>query len=82
MPLVVMPVEGGLNALRRGPIVLARDSRIGDVNQPFGNPTKLKPMPKRKGFRRIYALDDDSLVCDLASAGNTFDDSSSLRIFC
>ena len=82
MPLVVMPAADGLSALRRGPIVLVRDSRLGDVNRPYGNPTKLTRRPKRKGFRRIYALDDGSLVCDFASAGNTFDDSSSLRIFC
>ncbi len=82
MPLVVMQMGDGLAALRRGPIVLVRDSRLGDVNQPYGNPTKLVLQRPRKGFRRIYALDDGSLVTDLASAGNTFDDSSSLRIFC
>lgn len=80
MPLVEQEVGNGLRALRRGPVLLARDSRLGNVNQPYCHSTKLTKMPAIQGFRCVYALDDGSLVCDYASAGNTFDDNSSLRV--
>lgn len=81
MPLTAKTLEG-LTALKRGPIVLARDSRLGDVNQPYNNPKTAVTVQSISGIRRVYKLDDNSLVCDYASAGNTFDEHSKLRVFC
>lgn len=82
MPLTVIQIPGGYRALRRGPVLLARDSRLGDVDSPYKVPGKLRAAGPYPGIRRVYALDDGSLVCDYASAGNTFDDTSQLRVFC
>ncbi len=82
MPLAVIAVEGGFSALRRGPIILARDSRLGDLDRPYNAPSKLLLAQQYPGIRRVYALADGSRVCDYSSAGNTFASTSQLRVFC
>jgi DUF1680 family protein len=83
MSLVVMPDPAGtgMAALRRGPILLVRDSRLGDLNKPYGKPTKATRAADVPGIKRVYALDDGSKVCDYASAGNLFSDDNLLRVF-
>ncbi|NLF93646.1 MAG: hypothetical protein GX564_07130 [Oligosphaeraceae bacterium] len=74
-------VGQGFRALRRGPVLLARDSRLGDVNRPYEAAGEAMPVEPVPGFRRVYALQDGSRVCDYASAGNTFSEESQLRVF-
>ena len=83
MSLVVIPAADGskLTALRRGPVLLVRDSRLGDIDKPYGNPKTATLLPPVEGIKRAYQLDDGSKVCDYASAGNQFSDDNLLRVF-
>ena len=81
--LAVIPAADGskLTALRRGPVLLVRDSRLGDIDKPYGNPKTATLLPPVEGIKRAYQLDDGSKVCDYASAGNQFSDDNLLRVF-
>lgn len=83
MSLVVIPAADGskLTALRRGPVLLVRDSRLGDIDKPYGYPKTATLLPPVEGIKRAYQLDDGSKVCDYASAGNQFSDDNLLRVF-
>ena len=59
-------------ALQRGPLVLAQDSRLGKVNEPF-KPVGGKVIKAPKGIFFAYRFDDGATVCDFASAGNQYD---------
>lgn len=71
--------------LLKGPIVLARDARLGDVDPLAHFPRLSAPLPSGfgieipspDGIRRAYRLrlsETNSItVCDFASAGNTWD---------
>ena len=59
-------------ALRRGPLVLAQDSRLGAVDAPF-RPVGGQPVKPPKGIFFAYRFDDGTTVCDFASAGNLYD---------
>ncbi|MBO7090492.1 MAG: glycoside hydrolase family 127 protein, partial [Victivallales bacterium] len=83
MSLAVIPAADGskLTALRRGPVLLVRDSRLGNIDKPYGNPKTATLLPPVEGIKRAYQLDDGSKVCDYASAGNQFSDENLLRVF-
>ncbi|MFA6930543.1 MAG: beta-L-arabinofuranosidase domain-containing protein [Lentisphaeria bacterium] len=69
------PDGSGYVALRRGPLVLAQDSRLGDVGRPLPCNLQgllLEPEPPQAEIPTIFRLPDDSLMCDYASAGNHF----------
>lgn len=72
----------GLKALKVGPIVLARDSRLGDVNLPYTLPITAERVDARPGMKLVYKLNDGSFVCDYASAGNEFSEENTMRLFC
>ena len=59
-------------ALRRGPLVLAQDSRLGAVDAPF-RPIGGRPVKPPKGIFFAYRFDDGTTVCDFASAGNLYE---------
>ena len=59
-------------ALRRGPLVLAQDSRLGAVDAPF-RPVGGKAVKPPKGIFFAYRFDDGTTVCDFASAGNRYE---------
>ena len=49
-------------ALRRGPLVLAQDSRLGAVDAPF-RPVGGRPVKPPKGIFFAYRFDDGTTVC-------------------
>lgn len=59
-------------ALQRGPLVLAQDSRLGPVDEPF-LPKGGKVVKAPKGIYFAYQFEDGTTVCDYASAGNQYD---------
>ena len=59
-------------ALRRGPLVLAQDSRLGAVDAPF-RPVGGQAVKPPKGIFFAYRFDDGTAVCDFASAGNLYE---------
>ncbi len=76
------PSGSGLKALKMGPLVLARDSRLGDVNAPYVLPVTAERVAARPGMKAVYKLNDGTFVCDYASAGNEFSPENTLRVFC
>ena len=76
------PSGSGLKALKMGPLVLARDSRLGDVNAPYVLPVTAERVESRPGMKAVYKLNDGTFVCDYASAGNEFSPENTLRVFC
>ena len=80
-------VLNGKVAFTKGPIVLARDIRLDDINSPLrikakdGKALRAK-LVKNQVFKsnatyKIHAGDSDILVCDYASAGKNYDSDSS-----
>ncbi|MBR6470234.1 MAG: glycoside hydrolase family 127 protein [Victivallales bacterium] len=59
-------------ALQRGPLVLAQDSRLGKVDEPF-QPVGGKVVMAPKDIFLAYQFKDGTTVCDYASAGNQYD---------
>ena len=78
-------------AIARGPLTLARDSRLGDergIDQPVGTLPgsgefiPLAPTAPPPGVAMAFTAGDSSLrLCDFASAGNTWDARSRYRVW-
>lgn len=71
-------------ALMRGPVVLAQDSRLGQIDAPIriaGETVEAKADAPRPGFFESYTLPDGSKVCDYSSAGNEFSESNQLCVW-
>lgn len=67
-----------------GPIVLAQDSRLGDVDVPVPSGAEMSDArdPESSGdFYIIKKLTDGSFLCDYASAGNRFADDNTLCVW-
>ena len=74
---------GQYAAVARGPIVLARDSRLGQgsIDEPVvGISTSLQRIPAPDGIEMAFAA-NGLLLCDYASAGNTWTDGSRYRVW-
>ena len=80
-------VLNGKVAFTKGPVVLARDIRLDDIQKPLnikakdGKALRAK-LVKNQIFKsnatyKIYVGDSDILVCDYASAGKNYDSDSS-----
>lgn len=80
-------VLNGKVAFTKGPVVLARDIRLDDIQKPLnikakdGKALRAK-LVKNQVFKsnatyKIHAGDNDILVCDYASAGKNYDSDSS-----
>lgn len=83
--LRLIPAFDGCNrvAILRGPIVLARDSRLGDVNSPFSDDSQdfILESPVEEQFFDVYRFSDGSRLCDYASAGNEFNPENRLCVW-
>ena len=80
-------VLNGKVAFTKGPVVLARDIRLDDIQKPLnikakdGKALRAK-LVKNQIFKsnatyKIHVGDSDILVCDYASAGKNYDSDSS-----
>jgi hypothetical protein len=82
MPIVEIAAPAGKKkiAVRRGPILLVQDSRIGDVGVPIkisGDPEKVRV----KNIEDVYRWKDGLQLCDYASAGNLFSEKNTLCVW-
>jgi DUF1680 family protein len=70
-------------AVARGPLALARDSRLseGGIDEPvsLGSGIVLKETPPPAGLEMAFAAGRGVVLCDYASAGNTWDARSRFR---
>lgn len=69
----------GLVAFYAGPLVLAQDSRLTQVDKPIDNGTWTR-MPDADGFICRWTNGTD-VLCDYASAGNEFSENNKLRVW-
>ena len=83
--LRVLPAPDGCGrvALMRGPILLAQDSRLGEVDRVIrpGDSVVAETGTSVPGIRRIFRLADGSRLCDYASAGNRFSEDNTLCVW-
>jgi len=82
-PRLVEAFDGSNHvAILRGPVVLARDSRLGDVGQPLTGPVgELVLEPTKSCMTDVYRLSDGSRLCDYASGGNEFNPNHRLCVW-
>jgi len=79
---VLAPGDARHVAWIRGPLVLARDSRLGKLDTPVaGKLTQDKALPSRPGFLLLRKVVNKDVLCDYASAGNLFDPDNRLRVW-
>ena len=65
-----------------GPIVLAQDSRLGDVDRSIPDDGILEDaVPPTDEFHLVKRLSDGTLLCDYASAGNRFTIENKLTVW-
>jgi len=83
--LRVLPAPDGCGrvALMRGPVLLAQDSRLGEVDRAvrIGDSVIVETGMSVPGIRRIYRIADGSRLCDYASAGNRFSENNRLCVW-
>lgn len=74
--------QNGRAAVVRGPIALARDLRLGgDIDAPFAvRVDDLRPAAAPTGIAMAFTA-GDAMLCDYASAGNTWDERSRYRVW-
>lgn len=80
---VPAPDGGALLAAMRGPVLFARDSRLGELDTPV-SPEEVEnaqEIPAEPEFARLCRLPDGSKLCDYASAGNRFTPENTLRVW-
>lgn len=81
----VQAFDGGARvALLRGPVVLAQDSRLGEVDTPISTRDCHKATALPNSLPEIfeaYRLPDGTVLCDYASAGNEFCESNQLCVW-
>lgn len=80
---VPAPDGGALLAAMRGPVLFARDSRLGKLDTPV-SPEEIEnaqEIPAEPEFARLCRLPDGSKLCDYASAGNRFTPENTLRVW-
>ena len=70
-------------AIIRGPLVLARDLRLGqpNIDDPATLDAPLKPIPPPQGIAAAFTTPSGIRLCDYASAGNTWDTTSRYRVW-
>lgn len=83
----VIPAPNGDErvAVMRGPIVLAQDSRLGEVDAPLAlnqnGTVSLKEIKAPNGIFQAYQLSDGTKLCDYSSAGNEFKEENKLCVW-
>lgn len=74
----------GRVALTRGPVVLARDSRLGKVDAPVSVANLDTAVIEKNPCENIFIscrLADGTVLCDYASAGNEFSENNKLCVW-
>jgi DUF1680 family protein len=74
LPMEITPVAA-MNcnsrfAVKRGPVLLVQDSRLGDVNTAVSLPDETPEKIKVDGLLDVYSFSNGVKLCDYASAGN------------
>ena len=80
---VPAPDGSALLAAMRGPVLFARDSRLGELDTPVA-PEEIesaREVPAEPEFTRLCRLPDGTGLCDYASAGNRFSPENTLRVW-
>lgn len=80
---VPAPDDSALLAAMCGPILFARDSRLGALDTPV-SPEEIEraqELPAEPEFARLCRLSDGTKLCDYASAGNRFTPENTLRVW-
>jgi uncharacterized protein len=75
--------SGSFSALARGPLLLARDLRLGqqNIDAPAAAQLPLRSIPAPPGIAAAFQTASDVRLCEYASAGNTWDASSRYRVW-
>lgn len=83
MPVRRIPSPDGSArfALKRGPLLLVQDSRIGDVNTPFALPDEEPECVSHPEIDALFRWPDGRCLCDYASAGNLFKEENTLCVW-
>ena len=83
MPVRRIPSPDGSArfALKRGPLLLVQDSRIGDVNTPFALPDGEPECVSHPEIDALFRWPDGRCLCDYASAGNLFKEDNTLCVW-
>ena len=83
MPITVVPAPDGSDriAVRRGPILLVQDSRIGKVGMPIHIPAGEPEKIEVEGLADVYRWKNGLQLCDYASAGNLFSEKNTLCVW-
>ena len=82
MPITEIAAPGGAKrmAVRRGPILLVQDSRIGEVGVPVSLSGQAEKV-KVKNIEDVYRWENGLQLCDYASAGNLFSEKNTLCVW-
>ena len=85
LPMEITPVAAmdcnSRFAVKRGPVLLVQDSRLGDVNTPVSLPDETPEKIKVDGLLDVYSFSNGVKLCDYASAGNLFEESNTLCVW-
>ena len=83
MPITTVsaPDKSGRFAVRRGPVLLVQDSRIGSVNTPVELDESMPEHLSTPEITDIYCWQNGTKLCDFASAGNLFESENTLCVW-
>lgn len=83
MPLRRISAPDGSSrfALKRGPVLLVQDSRIGDVDSPCILPGGEPERRSHPEIAALYQWKNGIRLCDYASAGNRFEETNTLCVW-
>ena len=83
MPIttVAAPDKSSRFAVRRGPVLLVQDSRIGSVNTPVELDESMPEHLSTPEITDIYCWQNGTKLCDFASAGNLFESENTLCVW-
>ena len=83
MPIVRIPAPDGSSrfAVRRGPVLLVQDSRIGSVDAPCILPEAEPVRIPHAEIAALYEWPDGTRLCDYASAGNQFRETNTICVW-
>ncbi len=75
------PGDPSHEAFMSGPLVLVESSRLPKSNFPLPEDTVFTALPAQDGFACLKQVTNGGVLCDYASAGNTFKEEDLLRVF-
>lgn len=83
MPVRKIPAPDGSNrfAVKRGPMVLVQDSRLGEVNAPCILPNEDPIRETSPEIISVYKWSNGQCLCDYASSGNRFNEQNKICVW-